>query len=99
MGVVKLEKEPHAIRQAMREKFLQKLDGRTIADPMAFMKTEEAQTLLKEAQGEAETFYGYTLEEAKEEDMLEDMAHEIKWKMKSLNAEDELKDCEPESIM
>ncbi len=98
MGAVHVEKEHYILRNAIRQKFIMKLEGKTIDKPLEFVQSEEGQKLLKEAQNEAETFFGYTLAEAKEEGLIEDLAHEIKWKSKK-TGEDEMTDCSPESIM
>lgn len=106
MGTVSADKgDGWVIKDLMRKKFVQKLEGKNIPNPSAFVNSAEGQQLLEEVKKEVEDFLGYTVEEAHKENLNEDMAHEIKRASRS-SGDEKMKDgiaeleCdEPDSVM
>ena len=106
MGTVSADKgDTWVIKDLMRKKFIQALEGKSIENPSAFVNSTEGQELLAEVKAEVEAFVGYSMEEAQEECLNEDIASEIKYSSRTLGDEKdkdgiaELVDDSPESIM
>jgi hypothetical protein len=106
MGVVQASSDDGwVIKDLMRKKFIQALDGKTIPNPGAFVKSAEGQELLKTIQAEVEAFVGYTLEESTVSSLNDDLASEIKYSSRTLGDESmkdgaaELACDSPEDIM
>jgi hypothetical protein len=87
------------LKDLIRAKFMQKIDGMEISDPKAFMESSEAQKAMDEAKADAEAFLGYSLETAQEEHEKESMAREIKYALKDDSGKSEMACDSPESIM
>ena len=106
MGVVQASSDDAwVIKDLMRKKFIQALDGKTIANPGAFVKSAEGQELLQTVQTEVEAFVGYTLEDSMTESLNDDLASEIKYSSRTLGDEKngdggaELAADNPEEVM
>jgi hypothetical protein len=100
MGTVSASKDkPWMLTNLIQQKFIEKLEGKTVNNPKEFMGTPEAKTALEEAQKEVEEFLGYTMEEVQKQSFIDNMMHELKWASKPLSGEEELQCDAPESIM
>lgn len=75
------------IRDLVRKKFIQELNGKNIANPSAFVNSAEGQELYAKVKGEVETFVGYTMEEAEQEGLKEDLSREIEYASRTLGDE------------
>lgn len=93
------------IKDLMRKKFIQALDGKNIANPSAFVNSAEGQELVEKVKAEVEGFVGYSLEESAKASLNEDLAHEIEYSSRTIGDEkandgvEELKADNPEEIL
>lgn len=106
MGVVSTDRgDAWVIKDLMRKKYIQALEGKDIPNPSAFVNSAEGQELKATVQKEVEDFVGYTLEDSMMEDLNESLADEVKFSSRTLGDEKakdglaELEDDSPEGIM
>ena len=88
MGTVSADKsDTWVIKDMIRKKYIQALDGKTIENPSAFANSTEGKELYESIKSEVEAFVGYTIEAAQEADLTEDLAHEIEYSSRTLGDE------------
>lgn len=88
--------DSYLFKQTMRAKVIQSFAG--MEGTMKELESEEGQAKVAMAQSDTEEFLGYTLEDAEENSLLDDLYSELQWAKPSVkkSGEEELESTEVE---